>query len=316
LNYFLEFSLAFILTVSMLFPFLTFMRKIKVGQHIRPEGPNMHNYKEGTPTMAGAIFIPMAVIVTLVFDRSYPMLILAISTMGFWAIGLADGLIQTLLHRAKGLTGLQKLSFQILIALIAYIFIQRINPHLYTFIPFTGIEWNLGYLYPVLSIIFVAGMSNASNLTDGLDGLAGGTYLISSIGLLVFSIIKGLPLTMTLALMGGVLAFLFYNVKPAKIFMGDIGSLALGGYVGIVGMLYGYELWMILLFPIFVIEALSVTMQVTSFKLFKKRIFKMSPIHHHFELSGYSELQVTIGFWISQAIFTFIMVGGILWILR
>ncbi len=258
----------------------------------------------------------MAVIVALIFDRSASMLILAISTMGFWAVGLADGLIQTLFHRAKGLTGLQKLSLQILIALIGYIFVQRINPHLYTFIPFTGIEWNLGYLYPVLTIIFVAGMSNASNLTDGLDGLAGGTYLISSIGLLVFSILKGLPLTMTLTLMGAVLAFLFYNVKPAKIFMGDVGSLALGGYVGMLGMLYGYELWMILLFPIFVIEAISVVMQVTSFKMFKKRIFKMSPIHHHFELSGYSEQQVTTVFWISQAIFTFIMVGGALWILR
>ncbi len=292
------------------------MRKIKVGQHIRPEGPNMHNYKEGTPTMAGIIFIPAAVVVALIFDRSDPMLILAISTMGFWAVGLADGLVQTIFHRAKGLTGLQKLSLQLLIALIGYIFVQRINPHLYTFIPFTGIEWNLGYLYPVLTIIFVAGMSNASNLTDGLDGLAGGTYLISSIGLLVFSILKGLPLTMTLTLMGAVLAFLFYNVKPAKIFMGDVGSLALGGYVGMLGMLYGYELWMILLFPVFVIEALSVVMQVTSFKMFKKRIFKMSPIHHHFELSGYSEQQVTNIFWASQAIFTFVMVGGALWILR
>ncbi len=300
----------------MLFPFLIFMKKIKVGQHIRPEGPNMHNYKEGTPTMAGAIFIPMAAIVALVFDRSTPMLILVTATMGFWVVGLADGLIQIKLHRAKGLTGIQKLSFQLLIAIIAYIFIQRVNPHLYTFIPFTGIKWNLGYLYPVLTIVFVAGMSNASNLTDGLDGLAGGTYLISSIGLLVFSIIEGLPLAMTITLIGVVLAFLFYNIKPAKIFMGDVGSLALGGYVGIIGMLYGYELWMMLLFPIFVIEALSVSMQVTSFKLFKKRIFKMSPIHHHFELSGYSELQVTIGFWISQAIFTFVLVGGILWILR
>ncbi len=119
---------------------------------------------------------------------------------------------------------------------------------------------------------------------------------------------------MTLTLMGAVLAFLFYNVKPAKIFMGDVGSLALGGYVGMLGMLYGYELWMILLFPVFVIEALSVVMQVTSFKMFKKRIFKMSPIHHHFELSGYSEQQVTNIFWASQAIFTFVMVGGALWI--
>lgn len=315
MNHFLEFSTAFAITVLLLFPFVIFMKKMKIGQHIRAEGPNMHNYKEGTPTMAGVVFIPIAVMVAFIFNRSIPMLILGISTMGFWAIGLADGLVQTLLHRAKGLTGVEKLIFQLLIAIIAYFFVQEFNPHLYTFIPFTNIVWNLGWFYPILTFIFVVGMSNASNLTDGLDGLAGGTYLISSVGLLIFSIIKGIPLSMTLALMGGILGFIFYNIKPARIFMGDVGSLALGGYIGILAMLYGFELWMILLFPIFVVEAVSVIMQVTSFKLFKKRVFKMSPVHHHFELSGYSELQVTAGFWIAQAVFTFIMIGVILWTL-
>lgn len=292
------------------------MRRRKIGQHVRPEGPNMHNYKEGTPTMAGTVFVPVAVIVTLIFDRSLPTLILAISTMGFWSIGLADGLIQTFLKRAKGLSGIQKLSLQLLVSLIAYVFVERINPHTYLLIPFTSLSVNLGWFYPVFTIVFVSGMSNASNLTDGLDGLAGGIFLISSLGLLVFSMIKDLPISMTLSMMGSVLGFLFYNIKPAKIFMGDVGSLAIGGYIGMMGMIYGTELWMILIFPVFIIEAVSVLMQVTSYKIRKKRIFKMSPIHHHFELSGYSELEVTTGFWISQAIFTAVIVGGILWILR
>lgn len=315
MNHFLEFSIAFVITALLLFPFLILTKKLGIGQHIRIEGPDMHTRKEGTPTMAGIVFIPVAVAVALFFDRSTPMLILGMATMGFWVIGLADGLIQTFLHRAKGLTGVEKLIFQFFVVIIAYFFIQQFNPHLYTFIPFTNIEWNLGWLYPILAFIFVAGMSNASNLTDGLDGLAGGIYLISSVGLLIFSVIKGLPLSMTLTLMGSTLAFIFYNIKPAKMFMGDVGSLALGGYVGIFAMLYGFELWMIILFPIFVIEAVSVIMQVTSVKLFKRKIFKMSPIHHHFELSNYSELQVAVGFWIAQALFTFITIGVILWIL-
>lgn len=315
MNHLVEFALAFILSVLPLYPFIVFMRKRKIGQHIRPEGPNMHNYKEGTPTMAGIVFIPAAVLVTLLFNRSLPVLILAFSTMGFWTIGLTDGLIQTFLKRAKGLNGIQKLFLQFLVALIAYIFVENVNPHTYTFIPFFSSTMNLGWFYPIFAVIFVAGMSNASNLTDGLDGLAGGIFLISSIGLLTFSILRDLPISMTLGMMGAVLGFLFYNVKPAKIFMGDVGSLAIGGYLGVFGMLYGIELWIILLFPIFIIEAVSVVMQVTSYKVFKRRIFKMSPIHHHFELSGYSEQQVTTGFWISQAIFTLIISGGILWTL-
>ncbi|MGC8611592.1 MAG: phospho-N-acetylmuramoyl-pentapeptide-transferase [Athalassotoga sp.] len=315
MSHVIEFVLSFILSLLTLYPFLLFMRRRKIGQHIRPEGPNMHNYKEGTPTMAGAVFIPVAVFVALIFDSSLPSLILAMSTMGFWLIGLADGLIQTFFKRAKGLSGIQKLSLQIFVSLIAYVFVEMINPHTYVLIPFTSFAVNFGWFYPIFTVIFAAGMSNASNLTDGLDGLAGGIFLISSLGLLVFSMLKGLPISMTLSMMGAVLGFLFYNVKPAKIFMGDVGSLALGGYIGIIGMLYGIELWMILIFPVFVIEALSVLMQVTSYKIRKKRIFKMSPIHHHFELSGYSELEVTTGFWISQAIFTAAIVGGILWIL-
>ncbi len=312
----LEISISFVLTILALFPFIKWMKKMKVGQHIRQEGPDMHNYKEGTPTMAGIIFIPIAVIVALIFDRSSVTYFLAIATMGFWAVGFADGLIQTFFHRSEGLNMRQKLFFQTVIAIVAFLFAERLVPHLYTYLPFTGSNWNLAWFYPIVAVIFTVGMSNASNLTDGLDGLDGGVYLISSIGLLIFSVMKGLPLTLTLTSIGAVLAFLFYNVKPAKIFMGDVGSLALGGYIGAFAMLYGYEIWMIILFPLFIIEALSVIIQVTSFKIFKKRVFRMSPIHHHFELAGYSEFQVTVGFWLFQAVCTAIMVVAMLWILH
>jgi len=312
----IEISLSFLITIVLLYPFIILMKKLKIGQHIRAEGPDMHNYKEGTPTMAGVVFIPVAVIVAMIFDRSPIMYFLGLTTMAFWAVGLADGLIQTFLKRSEGLKMREKLVLQLIIAIIAYIFAEKLNPHLYTALPFAGTEWNLGWLYPVITVIFMAGMSNASNLTDGLDGLAGGTFLISSIGLLIFSLFEGLPLSLTLTSLGAVLAFLFYNVKPAKIFMGDVGSLALGGYVGAFAMLYGFEIWMILLFPLFVIEAVSVIMQVTSFKLFKKRIFRMSPIHHHFERAGYSEFKVTVGFWIFQAMCTVVMIGAMVWTLR
>lgn len=313
-----ELSLSFFLTLYLLFHFIKFAHSKKLGQHIRQEGPDMHNYKEGTPTMGGIVFMSVAAGIALAFDRSPAMLVLVFTTMAFWAVGLADGLVQFFQKNSKGLTALQKIAFQVTTAAVAYVAVQFLNPHGYTVVPFLG-KLELGWFYPIFAFVFMIGMSNAANLTDGLDGLAGGIYTIGAVGLVFLSVVKGMPLAMTITSIGAVLAFLFYNVSPARVFMGDVGSLAIGGYIGIVGVMYGYEIWMMLLFPIFIIEALSVVIQVTSFKTRKKRVFLMAPIHHHFEHLKHkgeklTENQVTVGFWLFQSAVVIPTIGGIMWL--
>lgn len=306
----LEVSIPFVLVLIFEFPFIKWLKNQGIGQHIRTEGPNMHNYKEGTPTMGGLIFIPVVVIVAMAFNKSPQIILLALSTFAFSIVGYFDGVVKVLRKTSEGLKPKQKLSFQFIIAIVVYTIVERMNPHTYAYIPFVG-RWEMGWFYPVFALVFLVGMSNSSNLTDGLDGLAGGIYVIGAIGLVVFSILKQLPLAMTLTSIGAILAFLFYNLKPAKIFMGDVGSLALGGYIGALGVLYGYELWIVLLFPVFVIEALSDIIQVVSWKVMKRRVFLMAPIHHHYELKGKSETNVTISFWMFNAIFV-IAAGGMI----
>ncbi len=306
-----ETSLSFIFTFGILFVFIYLAKRRGVVQHIRVEGPDMHNYKEGTPTMAGLVFVPIAVIIAFIFDKTPQNILLALSTLAFSAVGFLDGVIKILKKRPEGLNPWQKIVLQLAVSTFVYIAVEQLNPHTYTVIPLLG-KWDLGWFYPVLAVIFLTGMTNASNLTDGLDGLAGGIYMISAIGLIIFSIAKGLPVTLTFTSLGAILAFLFYNVKPAKVFMGDVGSLALGGYVATLGVLYGYELWIVLLFPIFVVEALSDIIQIGSFKMFKRRVFKMAPIHHHYECKGQSELRVTVSFWIFDLVFVGGMIGVML----
>ncbi len=299
---FLEVSISFFFVLILTYPFIIWMRSQRIGQHIRTEGPDMHNYKEGTPTMGGLVFVPVAVIVAMIFDKSPQTVLLALSTFAFSCVGYVDGVIKILRKTSDGLSTKQKLAFQFVVAIFVYIVAERINPHTFTFIPLGG-QWNMAWFYPIFAVIFMVGMSNASNITDGLDGLAGGVYVISAIGLVIFSIFRHLPLTMTLSTIGGTLAFLFYNMRPAKIFMGDMGSLALGGYIGVLGVLYGYELWMLLLFPVFVIEVLSDIIQIGSLRFLKRHVFLMAPIHHHYELKGKSEFNVTVSFWLFDVIF-------------
>lgn len=306
----LEVSISFISVLFLLFPFIKWLKIRKIGQHIRIEGPNMHNYKEGTPTMGGLIFVPVAVVVALAFDKTPQIVLLALSTFAFSLVGYFDGVIKTLKKSSDGLNLKQKLVFQFIVAVVVYVTIEMMNPHVSTSVPFNG-QWRMGWFYPVFAIIFLIGMSNASNLTDGLDGLASGVYMIGAIGLVIFSIFKQLPLTMTLTTIGATLAFLFYNMRPAKIFMGDMGSLALGGYLGTLGVLYGYELWIALLFPIFMIEVLSDIIQIGSLKVLKRHAFLMAPIHHHYELKGKSEFSVTVSFWIFDVVFV-VAVGGLM----
>ncbi|WP_456400060.1 phospho-N-acetylmuramoyl-pentapeptide-transferase [Mesoaciditoga sp.] len=295
MNFVYEASLSFLITFVLIWYFIKWQGSKKIGQHVRKEGPDLHTNKEGTPTMAGLVFVSVFLIVSIAFDHGNKNSFLVLSTFLFFVIGYVDSVMKILKKSSEGLKTHQKLLLQIGASVIIYFFSQRIFPHDYTVIPFFG-NWKMGWIYPAFAILFLTGMSNASNITDGLDGLAGGIYFTGTVGVTIFSIYNGLPLTTTLTSMGAVLAFLFFNFKPAKIFMGDVGSLALGGYIATLGILYGYEFWMILFFPIFVIELVCDTIQIVSIRSFHRKVFRMAPIHHHYEMKGKSEIKITLSF--------------------
>ncbi len=310
MKFFEELAFSFILSLALLRAFITWQGKSKMGQHIRPEGPQLHNYKEGTPTMGGLVFMTVAMVIALAFDKDAVNVLLVLATFAFFAVGYLDGVLKMLKESSDGLTSPQKLVLQTAIAIVVYIVSQKLNAHSAVLIPFIG-KWDLGWFYPFFAVIFLVGMSNASNLTDGLDGLAGGVYLIGGVGLTCLSVLRGLPLSMTISTLGGILAFLFFNVKPAKIFMGDVGSLALGGYIGTLGILYGYELWIALLFAVFVFEVVTDLIQIIAIRKFGRKVFKMAPIHHHYELKGFSEEKVTTSFWLVELVIVSWGVGSL-----
>jgi len=295
MNFVYETSLSFFLTFVLIRRFIRWQNGKKIGQHVRKEGPDLHGDKEGTPTMAGLIFVSVFLIISIAFDHGRENTFFVLSTFSFFAIGYVDSVIKILKERSEGLKTHEKLLLQLAVSVSIYFFSQRLFPHDYTVIPFVG-NWKLGWIYPLFAVLFLTGMSNASNITDGLDGLAGGIYFTGAVGVAVFSIYKGLPLTTTLTSMSAVLAFLFFNFKPAKIFMGDVGSLALGGYIGALGILYGYELWMMLFFSVFVIELICDAIQIVSIRSFHRKVFRMAPIHHHYEMKGESEIKIILSF--------------------
>ncbi len=295
-------AIAFIVTVILAPISIPLLRRLKFGQSIREEGPQSHMKKAGTPTMGGIIFL-LAIILTTVGVGSFLDLfttytiVLLLVLVGFGLIGLLDDSLKVVFKRNLGLTSLQKLIGQIVIAVLAYFLLGLFATTLT--IPFTDWTIDLGIFYVAFLIFWLVGFSNAVNLTDGLDGLVAGT---ASIAFAAFGVIALFQEQADIALFafavtGALLGFLLFNANPAKVFMGDTGSLALGGALAMVSVLVKAELLLLLIGLVFVIETLSVILQVGSFKLRKKRIFKMSPIHHHFELSGWSEWKVVLVFW-------------------
>ena len=302
------------------------LKRLKLKQYIREEGPASHQSKGGTPTMGGVIFLIPLIAVTAVLS---PMLMPTglLSTLVLLgivlltcALGLGDDLQKVLMRNNKGITPRQKLLGQGLIgaALGAFLlwgvpgFVPQIN------LPFTAINFQPGWLYIPFVTFFFTATTNAVNLTDGLDGLAS-TVVLSSLGALVaMLLLKGdmaQPLTYTglilgLATMGGCIGFLWYNSHPAQVFMGDTGSLALGAVLVVMACIGHVELWFPLLGLIFVAEALSVMIQVFWYKRTKKRIFRMSPLHHHYELGGWKETQIVNRFSIVAFIVAVISVMG------
>ncbi|KLO23119.1 phospho-N-acetylmuramoyl-pentapeptide-transferase [Marinitoga sp. 1197] len=302
----------------LLYPvYIKWAQKKQFGQYIRPEGPDLHGYKQGTPTAGGILFIPTISILNIISYIYYNDLIfmyIAMSAFLFGLIGFFDDFSSILKKDAMGLSPKGKLALQILFSSLLFIIFFNFNMDYILKIPFTTYNLKLSSIpYLLFYILFFTGFSNATNLTDGLDGLAGGTFIISSI----FTILIGVyyfnaPIILLYTIILPVTIFLIFNVKPAKVFMGDTGSLALGAILSALVTYYHIELFLIFTGFIFVIETLSVIIQVFSFKLRGKRVFLMSPIHHHFELKKWPEENITFRFILVNLIFSLIGFGGIL----
>lgn len=315
-------TIAIALIISLVVgPFLIPVLKIlKFGQNIRVDGPQRHLAKAGTPTIGGLIFLCGIVAAVLIMaEKPYSPGILSLLglTLAFALVGFLDDILKIIKKENLGLKAKQKLAAEFLVALVfAYLAAKFLGRGTEIGIPFTTLEINLGLLYfPFLALVVVSA-TNTVNLTDGLDGLAAGCTMITAIGFIIISVMASktgflegvavnpadLPI-FAAALVGGCLGFLRFNYHPARVFMGDSGSLALGGALAGLAVLTKSELVFIILGGVYVIEALSVLIQVISFQMRGKRIFRMSPLHHHFELGGWSEKKVVFVFWLAAAFF-------------
>lgn len=277
------------------------LHKLKFGQSIREEGPKSHQAKSGTPTMGGIMIILAIVIATVAAAPLTPAVLLALFiTLGHFVLGFLDDYIKVVKKRNLGLKAKQKMLGQILIAIVTMIVGTRVlGIDTTIWIPIADINLDIGIGYYFLVLFVLVGTSNAVNLTDGLDGLASGTVAIASGAYALVCYMTGhFDLAIfCVAMMMACLAFLRFNAHPAKVFMGDTGSLALGGAIAAAGILTHTEILLAVIGFVFVCEALSVIIQVISFKTTGKRVFRMSPIHHHFELGGWKETKVVFVFW-------------------
>ena len=318
------------------------LREFQIGQYIREEGPKAHQKKAGTPTMGGVLIVISIVVPTLLWaDLTNAFVWLAVlSTIAFAAIGFTDDYTKVVHKRNLGLTARAKLGLQILVSVLIAValiamqtkgmystklmvpFVKQFRPDLVMdrFLHNPGL-WPVAFATFIgFVVLVIVGSSNAVNLTDGLDGLAIGCTVIAAGALTVLTYVSGhatfsnylelqrMPQVGELtifcgAMVGAAIGFLWYNAHPAEVFMGDVGSLALGGAIGTVAVIIKQELLLPFIGGVFVIEGFSVVLQVASYKLRKKRIFKMAPIHHHFELMGWSESKIIVRFWIASLVF-------------
>ncbi|MCR5507570.1 MAG: phospho-N-acetylmuramoyl-pentapeptide-transferase [Lachnospiraceae bacterium] len=297
----LSFIIAFALTAAM-GPFvIPFLHKLKVGQTVRDDGPESHLKKMGTPTMGGVMIIVGMMLPSIFYVRSCPEVIpVLMMTVGFGLIGFIDDYIKVVLKRAMGLRAWEKLSMQsVVTAAFAYYMIKVAKVSLDIIIPFSGGKsFSAGIFAVPLLFLAVLGTVNGANFTDGLDGLASSVTAVIAAFFGVIAFIQGNGTApASFAMVGALLAFLLYNVHPAGVFMGDTGSLALGGFVVAVAYMLRMPVFILIVAFIYFAEVLSVMIQVSYFKITKgKRIFKMAPIHHHFELCGWSETRVVAVF--------------------
>ena len=292
-------GVAFLLTVLMLPRLIKYLHVLKFGQAIREEGPQSHMHKKGTPTMGGISFIiaiVISLIVAMFLDSSniqYYILFIY-TTISFSIIGYIDDMLIVVKKKNDGLAPRKKLMLQIIFSVIFYILVTFIYKDVnYIHIPVIDYNLNISYFYIIFLVFWQTGFSNAVNLTDGLDGLATSVTIIttSTFALLAYKENNFPVLVFCLTIVGALIGFLLFNRNPAKIFMGDTGSLALGGILAAISVILHKEIVFLFIGLVYILETLSVIIQVAYFKKTGKRIFKMSPLHHHFELSGYGEVK-------------------------
>ncbi|MBQ4518199.1 MAG: phospho-N-acetylmuramoyl-pentapeptide-transferase [Clostridia bacterium] len=282
---------------------IPFLKRLKFGQSIREEGPSWHQKKSGTPTMGGISFIIASVVATLIamsFTHRvrYDLLIPMLTAVAYGVVGFIDDFIKVVKKQNLGLSAKQKFLAQLLVAIlstIAMVYLGFIDNTL--IIPFIAKPIDIGFFMIPLTILVQLSVVNSVNLTDGLDGLATSITLIVSLFFLLCAILMNSVISLFIAaIAGGCLAFLFFNAHPAKVFMGDTGSLFLGGAIAVTATMLKMPIILIIVGGVYLMETLSVILQVASFKLTGKRIFKMSPIHHHFEMCGLNEVKIVLLF--------------------
>ena len=292
--------LAFAISVVLSPIFIPFLKKLKFGQYVRDEGPQSHLKKSGTPTMGGLIILCSIVVTSLFFVRENKEIIpILFVTLGFGLIGFLDDYIKVVMKRSLGLKPLQKMLGQLVVTGIFYYYVfVRSNLGTETIIPFYGTVTLPTFIFVPLLFFVMIGTVNGTNFTDGLDGLASSVTVCVATFFTVVAIGNGSGISpITGAVAGSLLGFLVYNVYPARVFMGDTGSLALGGFVASTAYMLKMPFFIVIVGLIYLVEVLSVMLQVSYFKLTGgKRIFKMAPIHHHFELCGWSETRVVAVF--------------------
>ncbi|MBD5465102.1 MAG: phospho-N-acetylmuramoyl-pentapeptide-transferase [Lachnospiraceae bacterium] len=308
--------IAFIISAALGPIMIPFLRKVKAGQTVREEGPESHLKKTGTPTMGGIIILAAITVTSLIYVKDYPKLLpILFSTLGFGLIGFIDDYIKVVLKRSMGLRAWQKMLLQFIVtAVFAYYVVNVLGISLSMKIPFfKGSYMDLGILnVPFLFFVMIATV-NGTNFTDGLDGLATSVTILVATFFTVVAVGTGSGIEpITCATVGALLGFLLFNVHPASVFMGDTGSLALGGFVAAAAYMMQMPLFIVIVGFIYLIEVVSVILQVSYFKLTGgKRIFKMAPIHHHFELCGWKETKVVAVFSIVTAILCLIALMGV-----
>lgn len=300
---FIPIVVSFAITVSVMPLFIGYFQMKKQGQVTREDGPTWHSVKTGTPTMGGVVFLVASLITSLAmglfFHQFTPSLLIILFILVLYGLlGYLDDFIKVFKKRNMGLNSRQKLIGQIFGGLVFY-FVYRSEGFSDTLDLFGVAEVPLGIFYGVFIIFWLVGFSNAVNLTDGIDSLVAG---LGTISFVTYAIISWKQqqfyvVIICLSVIGGLIGFFPYNRKPAKIFMGDVGSLALGGLLAAISIILHQEWTLLLIGLVYVCETASVILQVASFKLFGRRIFKMSPIHHHFEMCGWSEWKIDFVFW-------------------
>lgn len=304
---FIPVIVSFVLSVILAPVIIPFLRKLKASQTEREEGVKSHLSKAGTPTMGGVIFLLATTITSLFYVGSYPKIIpVLFLTLGFGLIGFLDDYLKVVLKRSDGLLPLQKMAAQIVVTgIFAFYLIKFTDVELTLLIPFSGGKlWDIGWFAVPLLFVAVIGTVNGVNFTDGLDGLASSVTIMVAVFFSVVAVgTKSGIEPITCAVVGALMGFLIFNVFPARVFMGDTGSLALGGFVAGTAYMLQMPLFIILVGLIYLVEVASVIIQVTYFKKTGgKRIFKMAPIHHHFELCGWSETRIVAVFSIITAV--------------